>query len=393
MSILFQPFALNKLTVRNRFVHSATVEGMATEHGEVTDAIIRRYRALAKGTIGLIIPGTLFVHPSGRAFPHGMGIHDDSLIPGLRRLADTVHEGGGKIAFQLMHGGRQTTRALAGQTPWGPSSIGRDPANLVKPKMMSEEEIHEVIEAFGAAARRAVEAGVDGIQIHAAHGYLVNQFLSPFFNRRADAWGGSDENRFRFLKEVSGRIRKEMPRGMPLLIKLSTADYTPKQGVTPELAARYAAWLADLGVDGIEASCGTSLYSPISMCRGVVPVRELARSVRWWARPVARVLLRSWVGKFELEQGYNLAAAGLMRQSAPELPIMLVGGMRRLSHMEEIVQGGKADFISMCRPFIREPDLVNRMSTGSTEAARCTSCNKCFAALANHKPVRCYAGG
>lgn len=392
MSILFQPFTLNKLTVKNRFVHSATSEGMATEQGEVTDAIIRRYRALAQGNIGLIIPGMLYVHPSGRGFPHGMGIHVDSLVPGLRRLADTVHEGGAKIAFQLMHAGRQTTRDLVGHTPWGPSSTGHDPANFVKPKMMNEDEIHEVIEAFGAAARRAVDAGVDGIQIHAAHGYLVNQFLSPFFNKRGDAWGGSDENRFRFLKEVFQRIRKEIPQGMPLLVKLSTDDHTPQRGVTPELAARYAAWLGDLGVDGIEASCGTTLYSPMSMSRGDVPVRELLRSLRWWARPAAQVLLRSMVGKFDLEQGYNLAAAKLIRQSTPGLPIMLVGGLRRLSHMEEIVEGGKADFISMCRPFIREPDLVNRMGSGSTEAAACTSCNKCLAAVANDWQVRCYAG-
>ena len=232
-----------------------------------------------------------------------------------------------------------------------------------------------MIEAFGAAAHRAVSAGADGIQIHAAHGYLVNQFLSPFFHKREDAWGGSEENRFHFLKEVFAGIRKEMPRGMPLLVKLSTDDHTPKRGITPDLAARYAAWLGELGVDGIEASCGSSLYSPMNMSRGDVPVHELMRSLRWWVRPAARLLLGSWVGKYDLEEGYNLAAAKLMRQSAPKVPIILVGGMRRLSHMEEIVGGGHADLISMCRPFIREPGLVNRMDSGTAEAASCTSCN------------------
>ena len=141
MSILFQPFVLNKLTVKNRFMHSATVECMATEHGEVTDAIVHRYQVLAKENVGLIIPGTLHVQPSGRGFLYGMGIHDDALVPGLRRLTDAVHEGGAKIAFQLVHAGRQTTRDLIGRTPLGPSAIGRDPANFVKPKMMTENEI------------------------------------------------------------------------------------------------------------------------------------------------------------------------------------------------------------------------------------------------------------
>jgi 2,4-dienoyl-CoA reductase-like NADH-dependent reductase (Old Yellow Enzyme family) len=257
--------------------------------------------------------------------------------------------------------------------------------------MMTENDIQEVIEAFGEAARRSVAAGADGIQIHAAHGYLVNQFLSPFFNKRKDSWGGSDENRFRFLKEVFGRIRKEMPRGMPLLVKLNTDDHTPKPGVTPELAARYTAWLGDLGVDGIEASCGTTLYSLMNMSRGDVPAHELLKSLSWWARPLARLVVNSWVGKYDLEEGYNLAAARLMRHGAPELPIMLVGGMRRVSHMEEVVGGGLADVISMCRPLIREPGLVNRFGNERAEAASCTSCNKCLAAAANDMPVRCYA--
>ena len=138
MSILFQPFALNKLTVKNRFMHSATVEGMASERGEVTDSIIQRYQRLGQGNVGLIIPGALYVHPTGRAAPHMTGIYDDSLVPGLLRLTDSVHEAGSKIAFQLDHAGRQTTRRLIGRTPIGPSSSGRDSMYFVKPKAMTE---------------------------------------------------------------------------------------------------------------------------------------------------------------------------------------------------------------------------------------------------------------
>ncbi len=189
MSILFTPINIGNVRINNRFIHSATYEVMALKTGEVSDKLIRRYQNLAKGEVGLIIPGYMYVHPWGKAYKYQTGIHSDDMIPGLRKLVEAVHKEGGKIAFQLVHAGRQTTKARIGQTPIGPSSSGRDPINFVKPKEMSVNEIQEAIQAFGAAARRAVSAGVDGIQLHAAHGYLINQFLSPFFNHRKDEWG------------------------------------------------------------------------------------------------------------------------------------------------------------------------------------------------------------
>lgn len=193
---------IGNLEIQNRFVHSATYECMAGENGEVSDELIKRYSYLAKGGIGLIIPGYLYIHPKGRAVKFQTGIYSDDLVEGLRQLVRAVHMEGTKIIFQLVHSGRQTTKEFIGQTPMGPSKGARDAIFMVKPKEMTEEEIQEVIKAFGAAAKRAKEAGADGVQIHAAHGYLVNQFLSPFFNHRTDAWGGSAEKRFRFLKEI-----------------------------------------------------------------------------------------------------------------------------------------------------------------------------------------------
>ena len=202
MSILFTPIDLGDVHIKNRFIHSATYEVMALETGEISDKLVKRYQNLAKGEVGLIIPGYMYVHPLGRCAKYQTGIHSDDMIPGLRKLVKTVHQEGSKIAFQLVHAGRQTEKSVIGQTPIGPSSKGRDPVYFVKPKEMNADEIQEVIQAFGKAATRAVEAGADGIQLHAAHGYLINQFISPFFNQRKDEWGGSDENRFRFLKEI-----------------------------------------------------------------------------------------------------------------------------------------------------------------------------------------------
>ena len=202
MSLVFTPHKIGDLEIKNRFVHSATHECMAEESGMVTDELIKRYIKLAQGEVGLIIPGFMYVHPRGRAMKYQTGIHNDKMIPGLKKLVDEVHLNGGTIAFQLVHGGRQVPKKLIGQPPLAPSSRGRDPVSLNKGKMMEESEIREVIESFANAAKRAAEAGADAIQLHCAHGFLINEFLSPFFNDRRDDWGGSNERRFRFLREM-----------------------------------------------------------------------------------------------------------------------------------------------------------------------------------------------
>jgi 2,4-dienoyl-CoA reductase-like NADH-dependent reductase (Old Yellow Enzyme family) len=366
---------------------------MSKETGEVSDELIKRYERLARGGVGLIIPGYMRIHPTGSAYPNQIGIHSDDLIPGLKKLTETVHREGGRIAFQLAHAGRQTTRSLIGQTPWSPSSRGRDPVNFVKPKEMTEDEIIEVVKAFGAAAKRAVAAGADGVQVHGAHGYLINEFLSPFYNFRTDSWGGSEENRFRFLKEIVLEIQKTVPEGMPVLVKLSTNDYTPKEGITPGLAKKYAEWLAEMRIDGLEVSCGTAIYSYMNMCRGDVPTAELVKSLSWWKKPIGRLMIGKLEGKYDLEEGYNLEAAKMIKPVLGDTPLFLVGGMRTVANMEEVLENHYADFISMSRPFIREPFLVPKIKEGKMDKVSCVSCNRCLAAVANGFPVYCYNKG
>jgi 2,4-dienoyl-CoA reductase-like NADH-dependent reductase (Old Yellow Enzyme family) len=171
MSALFSPKTIGNVELPNRFVSSATFESMAKETGEVSDELIRRYEKLAKGGVGLSITGLMYVHASGRGYKFQTSIHHDSMIKGLKKLTDAVHQAGGKVAFQLVHCGRQTTKKMTGQIPLAPSSRGRDPMYFVKPKEMTEDEIMEMIKAFGAAAKRAVQAGADAVQLHGAHGY------------------------------------------------------------------------------------------------------------------------------------------------------------------------------------------------------------------------------
>jgi 2,4-dienoyl-CoA reductase-like NADH-dependent reductase (Old Yellow Enzyme family) len=393
MSVLFQPGKIGPMEVKNRFVHSAAYESMARESGEVTDPLVERYRTLARGEIGLITPGYMFVHPLGRAARYQVGIHDDRMIPGLRKLVTAVHQEGGKIVFQLMHAGRQTTKPLIGDRPMAPSSNGRDPTFMVKPREMDEGDIDAVIKAFGDAARRAVASGADGVQIHAAHGYLVSQFLSPFFNKRRDRWGRSDDNRFRLLEETVGAVKASVSGNTAITAKLNTNDYTPRPGVTPPLAAIYAQWLDEIGIDGLEISSGTISYSPFSMVRGDVPVKEMVTGFPWWKKLLGKLMLKNWKGRYDLEEGYNLEAAGIIKPKLKNTALMVVGGIRRVEHMERVIDQGRADFISMCRPFIREPFLVKRIQEGKTNPSSCISCNRCFAAVANEMPLRCYVDG
>ena len=392
MSLLFSPYSINKMEVKNRFVHSATQECMSGDNGEVTDELIRRYVNIAKGETGLIIPGDMYVDPLGRSRLHQTGIHSDEMIRGLRKLVDAVHQHEAKIVFQLAHAGRQTTKDAIGRVPLGPSGVGRDPIHFFVPKEMNNEEIQNVIRAFGKAASRAIKAGSDGVRLHAAHGYLISQFLSPFFNRREDSWGGSEENRFRLLQAIFLEVKNAVPKGTPILIKLNTHDHTPAPGLTPSQAVGYAQRMAEMGISGIEPSSGTAHYSFMDMCQGEVPIEELVQGRPFWQRPLARHKLKKLVGRHDLEEGYHLNVAKTIKSVIGSVPVFLVGGMRRLDHMEDVVSKGYSDFISMSRPFIREPYLVKRFRQGKSDRAACVSCNKCLAALARGMPIRCFHG-
>jgi 2,4-dienoyl-CoA reductase-like NADH-dependent reductase (Old Yellow Enzyme family) len=381
---------IGKMEVKNRFVRSATIENMAKETGEVTDEFIKLFSTFAKGEIGLIIPGYMYVHPSGKAFKYQTGIYNNNLISGLKKVVDAVHKENGKIAFQIVHAGMQTFEGLIGTLPAGPSGEIFNPISLRYSKEMTEEDIQDTIQAFEDAARRVIETGADAIQLHAAHGYLINQFLSPFYNRRKDKWGGSEENQFRYLKELIVKIKKILPNDMPLLVKLNSNDYTPDEGVTPPLAAKYAEWLVNLGINAIEISCGSSNFSIFNMCRGDVPVQEIIQFMPDSLVAIAEQVFQEMVGQYNIEEAYNLNAAKVIKPIMGNIPLILVGGLRSKVMMEEIIGQNYADFISMSRPFIREPFLVKNFKEGKQDKAACISCNRCLAAVPNDFPVRCY---
>jgi 2,4-dienoyl-CoA reductase-like NADH-dependent reductase (Old Yellow Enzyme family) len=349
---LFSPVQIGSLELKNRLVRSATAESLSTEPaGEATPAQAAIYRELARGGVGLIVTGHAFVTPQGKAHPEMLGAYDDELIPGLRALADAAHDEDGKIALQINHGGRQCASESVPQL-LAPSAEPTPSGRL--PREMTHAEIIEAVEAFGHAARRAQLAGFDAVQIHAAHGYLVGQFLSPHTNHRTDAWGGDFERRLRFLASACEAVRGQVGRDYPVLIKLGMMD-NPQQvhdGLSLEDGARIVGRLADLGLDAVEVSGGYG--GARSDFNGRLGVGSKAPEA--YFRPLAQ-----------------------RAKAATALPVMLVGGLRSRAVMDEVLASGDADLISICRPLICEPDLPNRLQSGEAEASACISANRCWA--------------
>ncbi len=351
MSILFEPRYVGKMEVKNRFVRSATAEGTADADGVVGDGLFDMYRNLAKGGVGLIITGHAYVQLNGRAGGDQMGIHKDELVPRLRELADEVHAASHdcKIAVQIAHAGRQAARRIV-SNPVAPSVVTESVTGIT-PREMTEADIEECISAFADAARRAKQAGFDGVQLHSAHGYLISSFNSPYTNRRTDKWGGSPENRMRFLMETYRRVRAEVGSDYPVMVKLNAEDFVDG-GIEIDESALIARALSEEGIDAIEVSGGM------------------------YESPRRKGVIRMGIRKPE-QEAYFLPHDEKIKEAVGNTPVMAVGGMRSVSIMEGIINAGKADFISLCRPLIREPDLPNRIKSGN-QKADCISCNGCM---------------
>jgi 2,4-dienoyl-CoA reductase-like NADH-dependent reductase (Old Yellow Enzyme family) len=339
---LFEPFTLRGLTLRNRLVRSATAERLCAPDGAPTPALLEFYETLSAGGVGLIVTGHAFVTERGKCHPEMLGAHTDRLIGPLAELAAAAHAGGAAVALQINHGGLQC-KSDAVARPCAPSAQ-LIPEREILAEALEPDEIAEIQRAFAAAARRAREAGFDAVQIHAAHGYLTSQFLSPLRNRRDDRYGGALENRARFLRETIRGVRAAVGPDYPLLIKLGVTD-NEEGGLTAAEGAAVAASLRDLGIDAIETSTGA---------RGAVRTR-ITRPER---------------------EAYLQELAQLVRRRS-DLPIILVGGLRSRPVMERLLDEG-IDLIALSRPLIREPALPRRLRGDPQARAECISCNRCW---------------
>lgn len=375
---LFDGVSFGAMRAKNRFVRAATWEGWATDEGRMTPELLEVYRDLAAGGVGTILTGYAHVVADEQPNPRMMGIYDDSFVDEYRELVDVVHEAGARIVLQVAYGGSATRLDPPSKRILGPSAVANPKTGIV-PVEASEEDLAFLCDAFAAAARRAQAAGFDGVELHAAHGYLLGQFLSPRLNRRTDAYGGSIENRVRFLAEVVDACRSAVGEDYPLLVKLNCADErrdledaadaadaarvkgaasaadvraaapaapataeTPVRGLVPEESLRVAAVLAEHGIDAIEVSGDWHAFSP-KECAG--------------------------------EPFFASFAARLARQVP--VPVILTGGNRRFDVMERLAREDNIAAFGLCRPLICEPDLVNRWHEDLAARPRCVSCNGC----------------
>lgn len=342
---LFSPVRINKLELKNRAVMPAMGTGFGKPDGTVSERLLAYLERRAKGGAGLLITEVCAVDPSGRGFPTELGIYKDDFIPGLKKLAETLHQCGAAGAVQLHHAGRETFKAVIGADPEAPSAIPS--AILNQPcQEMSIERIEKVIAAFAAAAARAKEAGFDAVEVHAAHGYLVGQFLSPFSNQRRDAYGGSDENRSRFAVEVLKAVRKEVGPDFCIIIRVS-ADELIKGGYDLSFMKWLTPRLVDAGADAIHVSVG--VYSTPGNLS---------------------------IAGFDTEPGFNLTRARAIKE-AVSVPVIAVGRIHDPRLADQAIARGDADLISFGRQHLADPDFLAKAQAGAFADIRfCLACNQ-----------------
>jgi len=348
MAALFEETRINGMVLANRFVRSATWEGMAGDDGSATPRLVDCMVALARGGVGLIISSHAYVHRNGQAGPMQLGVYSDDLLPGLTAMADAVHQNNGKMVLQLAHAG---FFADAGRTGQPPLAVSSSEGIAKSPRVeLTAEMIGQIVLAFAEAATRAKNAGFDGVQIHSAHGYLLSQFLSPAFNHRTDQYGGGIENRARALMDVLRAVRSAVGADYPVLVKMNGRDDI-ENGLEPEDSLRVGRMLAQGGIDAIELSGGFLTGGKLSPSRSRIDSEE--------------------------KEAYFRQEAKAMREQTG-VPLILVGGNRSFRVAEGIVSEGIADYISMSRPLIREPGLINRWKSGNLAKSACLSDNQCF---------------
>lgn len=338
------------------------VTNYANSDGSINERIKAYHQTRAKGGVGLITVEAAYVHQSGKGFRNQVGIYKDELIPGLKSLTEAVHSYGAKISIQLYHAGRQTTSKVTGMSVVAPSPIPC-PVKQEMPKELSIDEIKELVEAFGQAARRAKEAGFDAIEIHGAHGYLLNQFLSPYSNKRTDEYGGNFKNRMRFPLEVIRRVRDEVGDNFPIVYRMSAEEYVAG-GLTIEDTKAIARKMVEVGIDALHISGGVYESSAMIIQPAAIP------------------------------QGCFVENAAAIKDAINgEVPVIVAGRIKNPIMAEQIIQEGKADLVAMGRALLADSELPKKVSEGKVEEIRkCIGCNQgCIDRLFQDLDIACLA--
>jgi 2,4-dienoyl-CoA reductase-like NADH-dependent reductase (Old Yellow Enzyme family)/thioredoxin reductase len=358
---LFAAGRIGRLALRNRILMAPMEKNLALPTGAVTHRYIDYCEARAAGGAALILLESMYVHPAGRNHRYQLGLHDDALVPGYRRLAAACHRHGALLGAELQFAGRETSSAITGTQPVAPSAV---PCTALTggdvPRPLRVEEIRALVAAFADAARRAVTAGFDAVEIHGAHGYLVGQFLSPFANRRDDEYGGDFERRLRFPLETIAAVREAVGRAVPILYRMS-ADEHVDGGLTLADACRIAPRLEAAGVDLLDVSAG------------------IYESAPWIVQPM------------EMAQGCLVPLARELRRHVG-IPVSVAGRISDPSVAEGVLEAGEADFVTLGRALHADPEMPRKSAEGrEAEICACVACLKCSDLLGQNEPVLCLA--
>jgi 2,4-dienoyl-CoA reductase-like NADH-dependent reductase (Old Yellow Enzyme family) len=380
---VFSPAKLGPVTLRNRIIKSATFEA-STPNALVSDDLIRYHRLPAAGGVGMTTVAYLAVSPDGRTDFDQIWWRPEA-IPGLRKLTDAINAEGAAISAQIGHAGplahfrTYRGRALAPIRQF-------NPAGLKFSKQATREDIDRVIADHATAARFAIEAGFDAVEVHLGHNYLASAFLSPLINRRDDEFGGSLQNRAKVAREIVMAVRHAVEKeGTPIAVtaKLNMTDGA-RRGISVEESLQTAKWLEeDGGLDAIELTAGSSLVNPMYLFRGNAPIKEFAqgfhRPMRWGVRAIGKKFLR----EYPYREAYLLDDAKLFRAEL-SMPLILLGGITNRETMDLAMAEG-FQFVAMARALLAEPDLINRIARdGAGVRSACTHCNQCMPTIYSH---------
>ncbi|MBN1468372.1 MAG: NADH:flavin oxidoreductase [Fusobacteriaceae bacterium] len=349
MKNLFEESFIGNMKIKNRFIRSATWESLATEQGYLTKELLEVYKRLSESEIGLIITGYANIVEEEKPNKGMMGIYNDDFISDYKILVETVHNNDCKIVMQLAYGGTKTTYNVGERVIFSPSNIPELTTNT-QGKEMSKEDIEYIIKSFGQAANRAKKIGFDGIEIHGAHSYLINQFLSPYYNKRNDEYGGSLENRMRFLKDIYFEIRKHVGDDYPILVKLTACDFIDN-GLNFKETRIICKELEKIGVDAIEIS--GNIHGKAHQLEG-----------------------KEYEGYKIEKEGYFLDFAKIISNEI-DIPVITVGGFRNINKIKEVLENTNICYFALSRPLLAEYDLIKKWKEGKTKTSLCISCSKC----------------
>ena len=376
-SKLFTEASIGPITLRNRTIRSAAFESMWPGNAP-SQQLLDYHRSVAAGGVGMTTVAYAAVAQSGLSFDRQLWMRKE-IVPGLRKLTDSVHKEGAAASIQLGHCGNMSHKKICGETPVGASSG----FNLYSPTFvrgLRKDELRVMAKAYGNAVRLARESGFDAVEIHAGHGYLISQFLSPYTNHRKDEYGGSLDNRMRFMDEVMAEVMKAAGNDMAVLVKMNMRDGF-KGGMDIEESLQVAHRLVNDGAQALVLSGGFVSKAPMYVMRGAMPIKAMTHYMDcWWLKLGVKMVGHLMIPSVPFKEAYFLDDAMLFRKEIKNIPLVYVGGLISREKIEDVLDKG-FEFVQMGRALLNEPGFVNRMKLDVNARCTCKHSNYCIARM------------